>query len=196
MWSRLDWKTGRFNANAETTLIHRGLRGWQRAVGDSVIWWRFDYEESHIHDTYDEGSGVGRVFYGPWDIPAIHCTRMQGANTEPRDSGLYQVDSLHVVAEFRQLQKCGLTVMDLETGNYQRDRVAYDNKLFGIQECRVLGQIRRRDIIVSITAAQIKNDELVDDPQFSQYLVDPTQHINWVNTTYGTESYGSGYFGG
>src|SRR5690348_17234453 len=122
MWSRLDWKLGRFNINTETTLIHRGLRGWQRRTGDSVLWWRFDYENSQMHAIYDEGTGVGRNFYGPWYIPTIHCEHIEGANTEPRDAGLYQVDQLHVIAEFRQIEKVGLTVMDLQTGNYQRDR--------------------------------------------------------------------------
>lgn len=194
MWSRLDWKNGRFNINTETTLIHRGLRGWQRQIGDSVIWWRFDYAQSQMDPIYDEGTSVGRVFYGPWTIPTIHCEHIEGTNTEPRDEGLYQVDELHVIAEFRQIQEVGLTFMDLRTGNYQRDRLAYDNKLFQIQECLVLGQIRRRDIIVSITATQIKNDELVDDPQFSAYLIDPTQHFN-PTTLYGENEYGQGSYG-
>lgn len=194
MWSRLDWKLGRFNINTETTLINRGLRGWQRQIGDSVIWWRFDYSESRQHPIYDEGTGVGRVFYGPWTVPTIHCEHIEGGNTEPRDEGLYQVDQLHVIAEFHQIERTGMTFMDLQTGNYQRDRLAYDNKLFAIQECLVLGQIRRRDIIVSITAIQLKNDELVDDPQFSQYLIDPTQHFNQT-TLYGENHYGEGSFG-
>lgn len=194
MFSRLDWKNGRFNRNLETTLIHRGLRGWQRQIGDSVVWWRFDYEESQINDIYDEGDGVGRVFYGPWTIPTIHCEHIEGGNGEPRDEGLYQVDQLNVIASYRQIQQCGLTYMDLQTGNYQRDRLAYDNKLFTVQECLVLGQVVRRDIIVSITAIQIKNDELVDDPQFAQYLVDPTQHFNAV-TLYGENNYGEGSYG-
>lgn len=192
--SRLDWKNGRYNINTETTLIHRALRGWQHEIGDSVIWWRFAYASSQIDEIYDEATGIGRVFYGPWTVPTIHCEHIEGGNTEPRDSGLYQVDQLHVTAEFRQLQRTGLSLMDLQTGGYQRDRLAYDNKLFGISSCLVLGQIRRRDIIVSITAVQIKNDELVDDPQFAQYLVDPTQHFN-ATTLFGENDYGQGEYG-
>lgn len=196
MWSRLDWKSGRFNINIETTLIHRGLRAWQHQTGDSVLWWRFDYSKSEMHPIYDEATGAGRVFYGPWFVPTLSCEHIAGANTEPREEGLYQVDELHVVAEFDQLQKIGLTYMDLQTANYRRDRLAYDNKLFQIQELVVLGQIRRRDIIVSITALQIKNDELVDDPMYSWYLNDPTQHSNWEDYPYGNDSYGQGNFGG
>lgn len=194
MWSRLDWKNGRWNRNLETTLINRALRGWQRQIGDSISWWRFDYASSQTDDIYDEGSGVGRVFYGPWSIPTIHCEHIEGDDTEPRDEGLYQVDQLNVIASFDQLQKTGLSYMDLQTGNFQRDRLAYDNKLFEIEECLVLGQIVRRDIIVSITAIQIKSDELVDDPQFAQYLGDPTQHFN-AATLYGENDYGQGSFG-
>jgi len=33
----------------------------------------------------------------------------------------------------------------------------------------VLGQIQRRDLIVSIEATQVRGDELVNDAQFAKY---------------------------
>lgn len=176
MWSRLDWKRGRWNINTETTLIHRGLRGWQRETGDSFSYFRFQYDDSEIHPVYDEGVGVGKRFYGRWEMPALHVIHTKAANEEPRDSGLYITDNLHVICEFDQLTKLGFTEMDLKHGAYQRDRIAYNNLLFAVKQVTVQGQIRRRDIIVGIDAEQLKNDELVNDPQFASYLRDPYQN--------------------
>lgn len=175
MWSRLDWKRGRFNVNTETTLIHRGLRGWQRLAGDVFSYWRFDYGSSEMHSVYDEGSGVGRQFQGPWQVPALHVVHVESQNTDPRDSGLYITDTLHVIAEYDQIWKVGLTEADIRHGSYQRDRIAYDNILYQVQQVSIKGQIRRRDFIVGIDAIQIKNDELVNDPVFSAYARDPSQ---------------------
>ncbi|MFF1693123.1 hypothetical protein ACFVXC_05775 [Streptomyces sp. NPDC058257] len=172
MRGRLDWKRGRWNINAETTLIHRGLRGWQRSTGDSFTYFRWQYGESEMHPVYDEGTGAGRQFYGRWQLPALHVNHAESANSEPRDSGLYMADSLHVTCEFDQLAKIGLTDVNIRHGAYQRDRIAYDNILFAVQHVDIRGQIRRRDIIVTIDAQQIRDDELVNDPSFAAYLRD------------------------
>ncbi|MGW3153720.1 hypothetical protein [Streptomyces sp. NPDC001089] len=175
MRGRADWKRGRFGINAETTLIHRALRGWQNRTGDSVTYFRFQYAESDMHDVYDEATGVGKVFYGKWQLPALHVTHVESPNTDPRDSGLYVTDTLRVVLEFDQLVKFGLSDMDIKHGSFQRDRVAYDNALYAVQRVNVLGQIRRRDVVVVIEAEQLHADELVNDPMFADYLRDPTQ---------------------
>ena len=174
MWSRLDWKRGRFGINTETTLIHRALRGWQARTGDSVTYYRFQHAESEMHDVYDEATGAGRVFYGRWQLPALHVTHVEAPNDQPRDSGLYITDTLRVVLEFDQLTKFGLTEMDIKHGSFQRDRIAYDGLLYGVDRVSVLGQIRRRDVVVAIDATQIHNDELVNDPAFIAYQQDPS----------------------
>lgn len=173
MWSRLDWKRGRWNVNTETSAIQRGLRGWQRLAGDVITYWRFDYAGSQVDDVYDEAAGTGKAFYGPATVPVLHANHAEAANSQPRDSGLYVVDTLYVTASFDQLKKTGLSYVDLQHGQFQRDRVAYDNILFDVTQMNVLGQIRRRDIVVSLTCTQVRDDELVDDPVFSAYLADP-----------------------
>jgi hypothetical protein len=175
MQGRSDWKRGRFNINAETTFIHRALRGWQNRTGDSITYFRFQFAESDIHEVYDEATGAGRVYYGRWQVPALHVTHVESGNEEPRDSGLYVTDTLRAVLEYDQLTKFGLTEMDIKHGSFQRDRIAYDNALYGVQQVSILGQIRRRDVVVVIEAQQLRNDELVNDPMFQDYLTDPTQ---------------------
>ncbi|MBD0734059.1 hypothetical protein [Streptomyces sp. CBMA29] len=156
--------------NAETTLIHRALRGYQRQVGDSMTYWRFAYNESEMDDVYDEAAGTGRAYYGPWQIPVIHVNHGEAGDTNPRDSGLYVRDTLFIIAEFNQISRAGLTDADIKHATYQRDRVAYNNSLFAVTHMDIQGQIRRRDIIVSLTCEQLRDDELVDDPQFEAYV--------------------------
>lgn len=184
MRSRLDWKRGRFNVNTETTFIHRGLRGWQRGWGDSFTYWRFDAADSEMHSTYDEGSGVGKVFYGAWQVPALHVSHNEATDMEPRDSGLYVTDSLVAVCGFDQLSKTGLTEIDLKHGAFQRDRITYDGIVFGVKHVDIQGQMRRRDIIVTISATQIMNDELVNDPMFRDYLDDVNFNNAYTDSTF------------
>ncbi|AZM47813.1 hypothetical protein DMB38_20275 [Streptomyces sp. WAC 06738] len=175
MQDRAGWKRGRFGINTETTLIHRALRSWQNRTGDVLTYFRFQRDESDMHEVYDEATGAGRVYYGRWQVPALHVTHVESPNTDPRDSGLYVTDTLRAVLEYDQLAKFGLTEMDIKHGSFQRDRIAYDNVLYAVQRVSVLGQIRRRDVVVVIEGEQIQNDEIVNDPMFTDYLTDPTE---------------------
>jgi hypothetical protein len=53
-----------------------------------------------------------------------------------------------------------------------------------VRHVDVAGQMRRRDIIVTISAAQIMNDELVNDPMFRDYLVDISFNNAQTNETF------------
>jgi hypothetical protein len=186
MWSRLDWKRGRFNVNSETTFIHRGLRGWQRGWGDSITYWRYedDLSAENMHPVYDEATGAGKVFYGAWQIPVLHVNHNEATDTEPRDAGLYVTDSLEVVCEFDQLMRIGLSEVDLKHGVFQRDRITYDNLVFGVRHVDIQGQMRRRDVIVTISATQLMNDEIVNDPQFKDYLDDVNFDNSFTKSTF------------
>ncbi|MEV6309983.1 hypothetical protein AB0M10_15460 [Streptomyces sp. NPDC051840] len=137
-----------------------------------MTYFRWQVGESEMHPVYDEAAGAGKRFYGRWQLPALHVNHTESANADPRDGGLYIVDSLHVTCSFDQLAKAGLTRMDIRHGAFQRDRIAYDNMLFAVKHVDVRGQIRRRDIIVTIDAQQVRDDELVNDPQFAAYARD------------------------
>lgn len=166
---RLDWKThGRFNANYETTDIMGVLRGRQTEVGETVQYYRFSHADASGDDLYDEGTGQGRMFNGPYRIPALHVVHNQGP-AQDTTQGLYTVDNLHITASFDSLRKMGFTDQDIEHEKYLTDRVVYDNSVFRITSISVLGQIQDRDIIVSLEGVQLKPDELVNDVQFARW---------------------------
>lgn len=166
--NRLGRKQGRFTSDFEVNEIHAGLRGHQQAFGDDVEYYRFLRESSAMHDIYDEGTGAGRVYNGPINAPALRVVRLEGSVANV-DTGLYWNDEVHATFGFDILEKIGLTEMQVEHHDYLRDRLVYDDKVFRVTNVQILGQLQKRDIVVSIDATQVKPDELVNDPQFKRW---------------------------
>ena len=169
---RLDWKRGRFSSDFETNQINEGMRGYQSAqTYDEVQYYRFSHRLSEMGDVYDEGVGVGKVYRPPVTVPVLHAIHDEGAN-EDLDTGFYFNDDLHITASFDQLFRTGLVFQDIRTNKYLKDRIVYDTRVFKVTNIEILGQVRERDVIVSIQATQVKPDELVNDPQFAEFLVE------------------------
>lgn len=182
--SRISWHTGRFNANYETADIYKGLRGWQREVGDYADYYRFEYEQSHTHPVYGEAdSPNGRVYFGPISIPALHVVHTESAISEMPEGFETTLDRVHVTASFDMLKRTGLTKLDIQTSNFLKDRIVYDNMPFRIQNIQVLGQIQRKDIIVTFDGVQLKEEDMINDRQFAQFVRVPAG----IPLNYGTE---------
>lgn len=171
---RVDFKRGRFTVGQETRSINAGLRGYQSIAGDVLEYWRFDHEDSQMDPVYDEATGTGRVYFGPYSVPALHVVHLQGDNTAGGTQGFYTNDSLSATVSFRQFVRTGMRDADIRTNNYGRDRIVYDEKVFRVVRITALGQIKRADLILAIEGTQLKADELIDDSQFAQWAVDPS----------------------
>lgn len=166
--SRVDFKRGRWNPDSETDQIFQAMRGWQSVDGDWVNYYRFDEAHSEIHAIYDEPTGNGLRYLAPVRVEALHVTHVEGGN-EDSDRGFYYNDDLDVVVPFDLFIQAGMSNADINTGNYLKDVVVYDQKVFKIKTIAIRGQLQQRDIIVGITGTQYKPDELVWSPQFSDW---------------------------
>lgn len=166
--SRLDWKRGAFNPDSETERIFAGMAGWRDVNGDWVFYYRYNPLLSQVDDVYDEASGSGRVYDGPIRVPAIHVVHIQGSN-EYGDLGFYYNDELTATISFNQMSGTGLTYADVTAGQYLKDRLLYNDQVYRIVQISSRGKIQERSVIVTITASQLKPDELVDDAQFKQW---------------------------
>lgn len=200
--SRIGWKGGRFSVDFETSEIYKGLRDWQRWTGDFVYYFRFQYDQSSNDAVYGEADApMGRVYFGPNNVPALHVLHTEGENDNSED-GFYYNDNAHVTLSFDQLKRLGLTRMDIDTANYLKDRFVYDNKVFRVTKVEIMGQIQQRDIIVSIDATQVKPDEMVNDLQFAMYATPQLNNTadnfetrwNLNNATYDPYNTGQGVF--
>lgn len=171
--SRLDWKRGRFDSDFETNEMNQGLRGFQSAqAGDAIDYYRFDRVASQIDDVYDEGDGAGRVYHPSVVVPVLRAVHDEGENANT-DTGFYFNDNIYVTASFNQVFRTGLTFEDIRHEDYLKDRLVYDNKVFRVTQIHVMGQIQRRDVIISIEGTQVKADELVTDTQFAEFATQP-----------------------
>ena len=165
---RLDYESGRFDADYEMNEISQTLRGWQSEFGDSVLYYRYWGEESEVNNIWDEASGVGRVWHPPAEVATLHVVHLEGG-AEDRAQGQYYNDSITLTASFDQLRRLGMTEMDLQFQSYLRDRVVYDFRVFKVDRIAVMGQIQRRDPIVSIEGTQVKPDEMLNDVGFEAF---------------------------
>lgn len=166
--SRLDWKQGRWSADQETDRLLRGLRGWQDVNGDWLNYYRYDWENTQVDPVYGEAMGQGKLYKPAVRVPCLHVTHVDGG-TGSNQFGWYQNDDLDATIAFDLFIQMGMTYADIQTQNYLRDRVYYDQKVFRVTNLAIRGQIQRRDTIVGLTATQCKPDELVDDAQFAQW---------------------------
>ena len=180
--ARIDSKRGRFNNDQATDSILQGMRGYAENNGDWLAYYRFDPLASVMDDVYDEpATGSGGLKYKPLvRVECLHVTHIEGGN-ENSDLGFYYNDDLDASIAFDLFLQAGMSMADIETGNYLKDRVVYDRKLFAVTQLAVEGQIQQRDIVIGLSATQIKPDELVNDVQFAAWS------LGGANDIQGTE---------
>lgn len=166
--SRMDYKRGRFNPDYETDKILGAMAGWQAVDGDFADYYRFDPANSQMDSVYDEPTGNGLVFQAPVRLQVMHAEHVEGAN-EDSENGFYYNDDAAFILAFDKMLQAGMDYADIMTGNYIKDRVVYDRKVFRVRQISIRGQMQKRDIVVAISTTQVKPDELVWDTQFAQW---------------------------
>jgi hypothetical protein len=169
--SRIDWKKGRFSTDFEIGQVEQATRGYQGSqIEDSVEYFRFERTASQADDIFDEGYGVGLVFRPSVNLPVLHATHTEGGQSNGEDnSGFYFSDTIYVTTSYDLFTRSGMTQADVHHERYIKDRIVYDGLVFRVESINILGQVSKRDTIVSMEGAQIKPDELANDPQFKQY---------------------------
>lgn len=155
----------RFTVQGELNRIDAGLRSdAQHDWGTQVKWWRWN-PSTTSHDTYDVGSPrQWRPFV--W-VPVLQAIATEGRDVY-RDEGLYTSQTLQVVVAknalrdhlhwFGLLTRAGLN-------DLLRDRIEYEHSLYTINDVQLEGQLHNRDVIVAVSAREVKSDEQwIDEP--------------------------------
>ena len=167
--TKIDWKRSqRFNPDSETDKILAAMEGWQSSFGDQLAYYKYNDALTETDPVYDEAVGNGLMFDPPVMLPCMHVDHIEGAN-ENAEYGFYYNDDLGAAIPFDKFIQVGLSLADIATGNYLKDRIVYDRKPFRVTQLSIRGQIQQRDIIIGLSATQLKPDELVNDVQFSQW---------------------------
>lgn len=173
MSSRFRRPAGRFfSTRYELERQDRDISIYQDVYGTEVQWWFYDRTNSETDDVYDEGAFFGgRRWDGPHRVPVLSAMHLQGPDSTD-DGGQYNVDHIQLRVSYNQLQRIGFGPLpDQDTTTHYSDRFVYDNKVFTVDSISVRGQFEQtgRDVIVAITATQLRPDDLVNDVDFARY---------------------------
>lgn len=167
--SRIDHKRGRLNADQATDKMFVAMRGYAENNGDWITYYRFNRLATQYHPVYDEAVNGGLQFHAPVRVQCLHVIHIDGPKEDGGGKGFYYNDALNATIAFDLFVQAGMTLADIETGNYENDRVLYDRKLFEVTQLSTEGQVQQRDIIVGLEATQLKPDELVNDTMFAEW---------------------------
>ena len=166
--TRIDRKRGRLDVDQATDKIFSAMRGYAENNGDWISYYRLNEAAVVRDEVYDEAIGQGLIYFPPVRVQCLHVIHVEGGN-EYGDKGFYYNDSLDAKIAFDLFLQAGMAMADIETGNYDNDRVVYDRKLFRVTTLAIEGQVQQRDIIVGLEATQLKPDELVNDVMFAAW---------------------------
>lgn len=164
MSGRLDWRY-------ELENIREGMdRDLQKEVGQSIPWHVFDPAATEVDPVYDTGStAAGRRWKPALLVPVLSAVKIEGNETQ-NNRGLYTVDSLRLVLSVDHARQYGLGALVFDPEKHVVDRVIYENKVFDVTEVRTRGMLTADYAVIGVTCNQVKAEELVNDPQFRQYM--------------------------
>lgn len=161
-----------FDIRYEQDSIDQGLAQQQGETGTTVPWFVFDKTNSHPDPVYGEG---GRAWKPPRPIPVYSVTRTEGGRDDGGGEGMYPVDSLTLWISYGQALAAGLLPTVDETHDHLKDRFLFDNEIWAPSEIvsrNWLGGGGRRAMVV-VTATQVRDDEMDDEPDFKQWAATP-----------------------
>ena len=169
---------GRFTTKYEVNSIQRGItEDLQQEVGMEVDWWVWDPVDTGVDDIYDVGSAtVGRRWKAPLRVPVIVVQVFQG-QTVQNDRGFYNADVLRITCNMADITKV-LPNLVPEPDLHYLDRVVYRDGVFRPTKIYMRGQVGGVTtlsddgvyVILTIDLNQVKEEELLNDEQFQQYV--------------------------
>lgn len=164
----------RFQPKGEVRRIVRAFDTYQQEVGTTVLWFHFDPGGTVVDSVYDESSSAGgRMFYEPVPVEVLSAIVEEGREDTAQGTGFYTTDTLILVVGLEQLRRKGVLGITRESIRNERvldkDRVVYDDIVWGVQRIGVRGQVAEQDVILGIFCTEEDPDELHSDPQFDRW---------------------------
>lgn len=165
-----------FSVRDEQRRIDRGMEAFQHVYGTSVGWFFYVSSASAIDDIYDEAdlSTEGKVYRGPQRLPVLAAVPTQGIESTD-DVGFSSYDEVMLRVSLEQARGAGFTwsaddfIRDRE--RFLLDRFIFRSRVFDVIDVQSSGHFddSSRDTVFRVTGKQLRPDELVDSPSFSQY---------------------------
>ena len=162
---------GRFDGDFETDAILDGIAAdVQSPVGTLAKWYVFDPASTVQDPVYDVGADTGgRRWLGPFDLPVVRALIKQG-EIDMSERGFYSGNMLHLTLDYEQVER----IMPNVVGNPHlegRGRIIWLGEVWRPYIVQQAGIIKDRYSLLSVDCIQVKAEEMVNDPQFQQYVI-------------------------
>lgn len=161
-----------FDPRYEQESIDSGITSRQQEIGVTVDWFIWDPQDTQISNLYDEDTSEGgRWWLGPYPIPVLQATRTEGSLEDAGEGG-YTVDNVQLVLGYHQATAAGLVPPVDQTHSHLKDRFVWDGEVWNpssIVARNLLGGTANRRAVILVTATQVRDDEMVNDPQFQRF---------------------------
>jgi hypothetical protein len=187
----------------ETRQIWKHFDRYHKDIGESLIYYRFNADDSHYDPVYDEGfrryhQGVRiAILWVDQTEPVEDYTSEGRRPTQRLRCAVSAIDMFE--AGFSVTEVTGNRLQDAAVGdNWRRDRmndlVWYDSRFFEISAYQIKGRVQGEDVIIGITAIETWPD---DDAIFDYIPTTSTAAPPPVLTPagYGGGAYGEGPYG-
>lgn len=161
---------GRFDTQFEMGSIHRGIsEDLGRSVGQTVEWYRFDPDASEVDEVYSVGSDTGgrKWKFPPIILPTVSCWILQDQVVQ-NERGYYNSDTLVLSVNVKEIDEL-LPGLRSNPDPYYKDRIVYNGEVFTPTRLYLRGNVLNDWTMFTINADQVKDDQLVNDEQFSDY---------------------------
>jgi hypothetical protein len=173
---------GRFNIDYEAKSIYEGIDDdLVGPVGNKVEWYRWQeyfLEENYdtiVDDIYDVASSIptqGRRWMLPFKMPVVMAQFVRGTNVM-NQRGFYVVDTLRLVLNVGDVQRL-LPDLLVNPSSHIRDRIVFKGQVFIPTRVLPRGFFENKYTLVTIDCNQVTPEELVNDPQFQDLSLAPS----------------------
>lgn len=176
------------DARRERENIYKQFDRYQRDEGGTVVWFKFDFDESAYDPTYDEG---GKTYHPGKVVSYLWIDKVEGAKTMTPE-GNRATERIHAAFSVRTLNETGIGGEEA-AGLRRRDRAAtegmpwtdsrlndllfYKDRWWDVTGFEIRDQVKEKPVIVGVTAIETTlKDEHVWDlfpsnyPYASEYL--------------------------
>ena len=152
----------------EVRQIWKHFDRYQRDIGEGLIYFRFDADESHYDRVYDEGFRQ----YLPGKVIPILWVDQQEATEDYAPEGRRPTQRLRLAVSAKNMYEAGFSVTETH-GNrvydtspsdiWRRDRMHdmcyYDGRYWEISAYQIRGRAKGEDVIIGITAIESFPDD-------------------------------------
>jgi hypothetical protein len=138
----------------ELAEIRRHFGWYQQSLGEGVLWYEFDAENSTFTSVFDEG---GRTYAKGIGVPVLWVIENEDDEENPAEGGRYN-PTLRFGVDVAQIRRSGVTdVLDAE--RHQNDVVLFHRTLWSIGAYQIRGRMGGHSVVIGVEAERVSPDE-------------------------------------